>query len=479
LFLWAEATAVRLLGFNEYALRLLPLLVSIAGLFLFQHVAKRLLRGWALVFALGWFAVSYPMIRYAAEAKPYGTDLFLGLIQVAMIVEWRQRPERTRWLWALAAVAPLAAGLSYPTVFLAGGIGLFVFYSLWRERMSASAWCACLAYGLAVAGTFLTLYLTCGRHQNSAELAWMQQYWKHEFPPLDRPLALPWWLVETHAGALLAFPFGGGNGGSTLTLICCLFAVTYIYRRRAWPVLALGIMPLTLHLAAAAAQRYPYGGQAKMTMYLGAVICLFAGLGTAELLARLVAVRGPRRILTNMVVAGLMLLAVGSMARDFWKPGKTLSDLRARDFARWFWLNAEYNAEVACLKTDLNLSFAPQIYQELNWSAMYLCNQRIYSPRHARKEPLQLDRVAADRPLRCVEYCVPSLESDDAARQLWLDEMCRRYDMVGRETFPFVRYNKKERDVVCVECLEVYKFVPKTTADSTLPSLSSRTLRLR
>ena len=112
-------------------------------------------------------------------------------------------------------------------------------------------------------------------------------------------------------------------------------------------------------------------------------------------------------------------------------------------------------------KTDLHLSFAPQIYQELNWSAMYLCNQRIYSPRHARHEPLQLDRVTPDRPLRCVEYRVPSLETNNDARQLWLDYMCRRYDLVGRETFPFVRLNKKDRDLICVDYLEVYKFVPK------------------
>src|SRR5262249_14774454 len=97
LFLWAEATVVRLLGFNEYALRLLPLVLSIAGLFLFYHVAARLLRGWALVFAVGCFAVSYPMIRYAAEAKPYGSDLFLGLVQITLVVEWRRRPDRTRW----------------------------------------------------------------------------------------------------------------------------------------------------------------------------------------------------------------------------------------------------------------------------------------------------------------------------------------------------------------------------------------------
>ena len=306
----------------------------------------------------------------------------------------------------------------------------------------------------------------------------MRQYWQHEFPPLDRPLALPLWLLNAHASDLLAFPFGGRNGASALTLICCLSAVAYMYRRRAWPVLALGIAPLMLNLAAAAAQRYPYGGQAKMTMYLGAVICLFAGLGAAELSARWAAGHGPRRIPTRIVVAGLMLVAVGSIARDFWRPAKTTSDLRARDFARWFWLNAEYDAEVACVKTDLHLSFAPQIYQELNWSAMYLCNQRIYSPRHARHEPLQLDRVTPDRPLRCVEYRVPSLETNNDARQLWLDDMCRRYDLVGRETFPFVRLNKKDRDLICVDYLEVYKFVPKTAADQAAPAVSSRARQL-
>ncbi len=34
-FLWVQLTAVKLLGFNEYALRLVPLLAGLASLFLF------------------------------------------------------------------------------------------------------------------------------------------------------------------------------------------------------------------------------------------------------------------------------------------------------------------------------------------------------------------------------------------------------------------------------------------------------------
>jgi len=480
LFLWVEATAVRLFGFNEYALRLIPVLASIAGLFLFRHVAERLLRGWALVLAVGWFAVSYPMIRYTAEAKPYGTDLFLALVQIALIVEWRRRPLQARWLWGLAAMAPLAVGMSYPTVFLAGGVSLFVLFGLVKERSSGRVWAPWIFYNLVIAGSFLAVYFTAAKIQNSAELPYMQDFWHDEFPPLTHPLSLPWWLLKVHASDLLAFPFGGRNFASVLTLICCASAVAFLIRKRAWPILALGLVPLALHFCAAALHRYPYGGHSKLTMYLATMICLFAGIGTAALLARWTSRRGATAGAAKLAVAGLMVVAAGSMARDFWRPGKTQSDIRARDFARWFWINAEYNQEVACLKTDLNLEFAPKIYQDLNWTAMYLCNQAIYSPRHARREPLRLDRVAADHPLQCVEYRVPELEPKNSdARERWLDDMCQRYDLVGRETIPFVRYNKRETRVMTVDRLELYNFVPKGTARSTEPALTSRALQVR
>src|SRR5580698_10584279 len=77
LLLWIERTAAKLFGFSELVLRLFPFICSIASVFLFRKTASRLLSGLGLLIAVAIFSVSYPGIRYAAEAKPYGSDLFV------------------------------------------------------------------------------------------------------------------------------------------------------------------------------------------------------------------------------------------------------------------------------------------------------------------------------------------------------------------------------------------------------------------
>ena len=131
-FLWVQRAVVGLLGFNEYTLRLVPLVCGLASLFLFRRLAGRLLRGTALVLAVAIFSVSYPCIRYSVEAKQYGVELFVTLVLLTLTVEWWRRPDQTRWLWALAAAAPVAAWLCYPAVFVGGTISLFVGWMLWR-----------------------------------------------------------------------------------------------------------------------------------------------------------------------------------------------------------------------------------------------------------------------------------------------------------------------------------------------------------
>ena len=86
LFLWGQLTLVKLLGFNEYSLRLLPFLCGVGSLLLFRHVAGRLLQGTALVLAVGLFAVSSRITWYSAEAKPYGCDL---LVAASPCSPWR------------------------------------------------------------------------------------------------------------------------------------------------------------------------------------------------------------------------------------------------------------------------------------------------------------------------------------------------------------------------------------------------------
>ena len=130
LFLWAELTVVKLLGFSEWSLRLFPLVCGIVSVVLFRYAASRVVRGVPLLLAVAIFAMAYHPIRHAADVKPYASDLLAALGLLALAFDWWLDPQRAGRMWALAAVAPLAIALSHPAIFVAGGIALGLFPSV-------------------------------------------------------------------------------------------------------------------------------------------------------------------------------------------------------------------------------------------------------------------------------------------------------------------------------------------------------------
>jgi hypothetical protein len=472
LFLWLELTVVRLLGFSEWTLRLVPFACSVASVFLFRHLAGRLLSSTPLVLAVATFSVAYPGIRYAAEAKQYGSDLFVSLVLLTLAVEWRKYVQSARWLWCLTAALPLAIGLSYPAVFIAGGISLFVAATLWTQRQTTGlvVW---MTYNIVLLASFVGWLLVAGSGQTAGNMATLTGWWASGFPP-HQPLELLKWLVVTHASDLMAWPVGGQRGASTLTLVCVAAGIVAVWRsgRREW--LAFGLAPFALQLTAAALHRYPYGVHVKFSQHLAPLICLLSGLGGAWLLARLRHIylarsrksseaRSQRSMPRGVAVAlvALAMCAIASMARDSFRPYKALSDQRARAFAEWFWFNAAFDGEAVCLHSDFHEDFSPATWSDLSWSAEYLCNQRIYSPRHQQQRSFDPQRVAADHPLRCVLYRDPLYEIDESRLARWLAQMQNRYDLAARETYPFPRYDKRDSELITVDYLECFKFVPK------------------
>ncbi len=463
LFLWLQKTVVTLFSFNEYALRLFPFVCSLASLFVFRRLAMRLASGVAVPLAMAIFAVSYGGIRYAAEAKPYGSDMFISLVLLWLVVEWWHKPAETRWLWGLAALVPLAVGLSYPAVFVAGGMSLVVAMVLYRSG-TRQGWTAWAIYNVALVGSFAVFFLVFTSGQLAAEHEAMGAFWEHTFPPLAAPLKLAAWLVVTHTSDLLAYPIGGERGASTLTFLCCAAGLAVVVRARRYDVLLWALAPLALTFVAAAMHRYPYGGHVRFNFYMAPIFCLLAGLGMAALWERFA--RGPKGHMVGLATsfALLALVALGSIARDVSHPYKTLSDLRARAFAQWFWFDRHFQGEVLCLKSDVGREFSPETYRELSWAAMYLCNERIYAPQHGAGYRPSLDRVSGDWPLWCVDYRDPSYTFDQQSFERWLDEMTAHYDLAGKETIPMPRYDKRERNLIVMNYVDVYKFVPRDAA---------------
>ena len=332
LFLWIELTLVKLFGFNELSLRLFAFICSVASLFLFRHVAVRLLRGTSLLVAVGVFAVAYPGIRYAAEAKQYGSDMFVGLCLLAIAVEWwtaTKAQQSSRGLWALVAVVPFAIALSFPGIFAAGGVSLFVaFILLQRAREQERSgvpflhavvrdrdWLTWGLFNFLLAGSFLLVLSWAAKNQNVTD---MDQYWGDIYPPLATPWKLPLWLLNVHAGDLLAYPVGGGRGASALTYIAVAVAIVGLFRKRLGAQLVLFLASPLLHLVAASLQRYPYGGHVKFSQHMAAIICLLAGIGTASILAWCTR----RRLFADRAVATVFafLLCVGLVSTDLIEP---------------------------------------------------------------------------------------------------------------------------------------------------------------
>jgi hypothetical protein len=484
LFLWLQLAVVKLLGFHELSLRLVPFLAGLGSILLFWRLARRCLTGLPRLLAVAVFCVTYATIRYSAEAKPYGVDLLVGLVLLTFTVNWLQRPGRAGWLWALAAAMPLAVGLSYGAVMLGGGLCLSVAWVIWRQRRreSVASWAA---YTAALLGSFAALYFLCVHGQEASDLGAMRDMWREHFPPLhgigdfeDEP-SLWWhglmarfppltnvadfafWMLHTHTGDLLAYPAGGSPFQSSLSALCWFAALVALARRRQGTFLVLCLAPLTVTFVAALLRRFPYGGHIRLNLYMAPLMCLLIGYGLTVLLAWC-ARRGWRAERGLVIVLVLLaLVGGGTVVRDLAGPYKNISDERARAFAQWFWYNAEHDSEVACVKTDLGLDFSPDSYHDLSFSAEYLCNQRIYSPRHAAGEPIRWDRISDSHPLRCVLYRAPHYDFDEYALRTWLDEMQKTYDLVGHETYPQVRLRTTGR-ILCVDYLEIYRFVPKT-----------------
>ncbi len=85
-FLWAERLAVLAGGMNEYALRLLPFASGVLLLLAIALLARRLLGRTEALVAIALAATAFPLIRYAAEVKPYALDALLstGLTALAL-----------------------------------------------------------------------------------------------------------------------------------------------------------------------------------------------------------------------------------------------------------------------------------------------------------------------------------------------------------------------------------------------------------
>lgn len=301
-FLFASKAAIGAFGVSEKALRLVPFLGSLAGLFGFAWLAPRLMPRPAAMIAIALFSISPVMLSYSAECKQYATDasIAIGLFAFAAGLLNGERGFR-RWA-VLAASGAAAVWCSHPAAFVLGGIGTALFLSaiVNRDRMRLLAASLTIGAWLASFGLCYMLFL-----RNLGTNQYLLDYWTGHFLPLPpRSVGDLVWVLD-HYFAPFSYP--GGMGGTEIRAggIAAGLFLTGMWgfaKERRVVALAL-VLPIGFALAASALHKYPFAG--RLLLFLVPILML----GTARGAWMLAAAVGKSQPVAAVVLLGILFSA--------------------------------------------------------------------------------------------------------------------------------------------------------------------------
>jgi hypothetical protein len=281
-FLALERLMVRLPLAVVPAARLVPLLCSIASMFLMRSVARRYLTPRAVPIAVGLFALNDWLLYYSAEIKQYSADVALTLLALLLAAGWSSGPDvvSRRRLLVLADFGIVGVLFSYPLALVLAGVGTYLI----AEAAARRNWRQALGF-VAVSLTWALSFGICYRisHKILSKERFIWDWWDFAFlrlPPRSfAELTGDFWQVlnvfDTPSG--LRTPLGVIPSA---LFVMGLFLVGGFALGRRWKGgLYLVLAPMLFAILASTLRQYPFHG--RLLLFLVPSIHLLVGEGAA------------------------------------------------------------------------------------------------------------------------------------------------------------------------------------------------------
>jgi hypothetical protein len=239
-FMLVEKTFNLIFGRNEFSLRLFPLLIGLASLWLFYLLLKRSTSGAGFWVALTLFAFNPRLIYYSSEVKQYISDVAVTIILLLCAQPLFQQASRRAFL-TLAFVGALALWFSHPSLFILAGIGLALFITYLQKR-DFVALRSTIGMGILWLADLAFLYfLTLSDLRNNS---YMHAYWQDAFVPSPPWSDWDWYLGAVQKNMDTQFGFSYATG---LIFILMLAGWLVLFmQRRAFAITLAGILFFTL-----------------------------------------------------------------------------------------------------------------------------------------------------------------------------------------------------------------------------------------
>lgn len=303
-FLWIEKLLVNLLGNNEFALRLFPLMAGILSLFIFAIVARRYLNNFGRIIAILLFSTLSPIVYYSTEVKQYSTDILIGLFLCYLLAPYgREKLTRSQIITKSLLVA-ICLWFSHPAIFIFAAMVLVNLFDYIINKNTDQFKQKLLVYisGLV---SFVVLYFGFLNRANDNQTLF--DSWGDAFP--NHPFDIIWYFDAF--GKFFYKPLGFEYYkifGFTINLDAIAIALfvfgCFCYFHKNKIIFYTLLFPLLTTFAAAALHLYPFRN--RVVLFLVPFFLIAIAQGIIWLLSKKL------HRLIKIFLAGLIILAIAA-----------------------------------------------------------------------------------------------------------------------------------------------------------------------
>ena len=257
-FLWIEKFLVNLLGDNEYALRLFPLIAGILSLFLFAMIARRYLDNLGRAIAILLFATLSPIVYYSTEVKQYSTDILITLLFCYLLAPNDQNKLTKTQIIVTSILVAISLWLSHPAIFVLAAMILvnIVDFLLNKNLNLLKQKVIIYVSGLLSFGVFYFGFLNQANDNQNLLASWGDAFPNH-------PLNIIWYLDAF--GKFFYKPLGFEAGLDVIGIILfVLGCFSYFHKNKI--ILATLLFPLLTTFAGAGLKLYPF--RSRVVLFL-------------------------------------------------------------------------------------------------------------------------------------------------------------------------------------------------------------------
>ncbi|UCG92201.1 MAG: glycosyltransferase family 39 protein [candidate division WOR-3 bacterium] len=272
-FLLLQKSLMNIMGNNELTLRLLPLVASIASLFLFLDVAKKSISGKAIPIALILFTIGDHLIYFSSEIKQYSSDVTITLLLIFLGLTLLEKNFRMNCFILFGVVGALSPWFSHPAVFTFYAVAaVLLFYLVRRRQRVRMTWLIFIGIigTVSLSINYLVSLQTLSQHEG------LLQVWSKSFMPLPpTSLADIQWFAYAFA-RIFKNPLGLFFYELLLAVLSFLVGIIVLYSKKRRTVYML-LLPILFALLASGFRKYPFQG--RLLLFIAPLMFLLIAEG--------------------------------------------------------------------------------------------------------------------------------------------------------------------------------------------------------